>query len=181
HEGSVDLERVYGEVVEIRQAGPASAEVVDGDLRAEGVDSSQNVGCSVEILYERSFGHLEPQPLDRQACRSGHLGESLGQPLVSELTSGQVHGQIDVVSISPPLGDAPACLFQDDRSEFGDGSRHLSDVDEGRGGEHTAFGMLPSDERFNADWHAVVEPHHWLEMHDELVSFETAANLELQS
>ena len=90
-ERDVDLERVDREVLQVRQARVAGAEIVDRHRKALLAQLLQHLADGVEIVQQARLGDLELDPR-RLAARVAHdLGDALRQIVAIELPSGQVH------------------------------------------------------------------------------------------
>src|SRR6266481_1679293 len=56
---AIDLERVYGEALQVTQARVAGPEVVDGEPDAQRLETSQGDGRSIRVLHRDTLGDLE--------------------------------------------------------------------------------------------------------------------------
>ena len=96
HERAVDLEHVDGELAEVGERRVAGAEVVDGDLHAEILETRQPVDGGVGVLHEHGFGDLDHEGLRGHAVGVEHRPHVVDEPVKLELAHGHVdrHGQL---------------------------------------------------------------------------------------
>ena len=90
NEGTVDLERVDREALELRQRRVAGAEIVDGHAHAHGLDGAELLGRPSDIAHHHAFCDFELEQFRGHARILQHGDEVLQPIFVGELARRQV-------------------------------------------------------------------------------------------
>jgi hypothetical protein len=99
-----------GIALEVEQRAVAGAEVVDGHGGAERVDRVQRDAGRLGVLHDRRLGHLDEQPLGRQAGAGERALQRRHEVGVRDLPHGQVHRHVEPVPLrSHAIAWAQAC------------------------------------------------------------------------
>ncbi len=85
HEGLVDLEFVHGQPLQVREAGVARAEVIDGELHAHLFEAVQGLDCDFDILQQDGLGQFQFQHVGGQSGFLECFGHGLEQVAALEL------------------------------------------------------------------------------------------------
>ena len=84
-ERAVDLQRVDGEALQVRQARVAGAEVVDGQAHAHLVQLLERLHGLVGVVHQHALGQLELEQRRREAAVAQRLLDHHDQLLLAEL------------------------------------------------------------------------------------------------
>src|SRR4051812_9537685 len=92
HEGAIDLELLDPEALEIRKAGIARTEVVDGNPNAEVTQAQQRIRDRVMLIHQHALGNLEREELRRQPGSAQCTGDRVEQAALHELPRREING-----------------------------------------------------------------------------------------
>jgi hypothetical protein len=173
-EAGVDLELVEGEELEVAEAGVAGAEVVEREARTLLLELVRDAGGVFGVADEGALGDFEDESLEREVGVLGGGEDVPGEGEVGELGEGDVDGEREVG------GDIFGC-GEDGAEEFASKEAVeaglLCEGDELVGQDETALGMLPAGECFEAAEEAGAQFDEGLEVGNDLVVFERAAQI----
>src|SRR5262245_40295612 len=183
HERAVDLQDVDREPVQVGERRVAGAEVVDRDAHAELLELLQRRQHRLAVVHQHALGQLDHEAARvdaRDAEGLLHVGADVG---LRELDRGDVDADADLAALGqvrlPDLHLA-AGLRQHPAAERDDLARLLRDRDEFARADHAALGVLPADERLDAEQVARVQLDDRLVEQQELAALERLADLSLQ-
>src|SRR5882762_5146065 len=91
NEGVVDLERVDGETLEVREARIAGAEIVHRDLHARVFQPAQRARSTLRIAHQQGLGELELHERRIDARLAQDVPHDGLEILLLELARGQIH------------------------------------------------------------------------------------------
>jgi hypothetical protein len=125
HEGTVDLEHVHRQALQVRQARVAGAEVVDRQFDAHALQAQHGVDRGLDVVHHHAFGQLDLERIGRQPGLVEHLRHRRHQVGFGELARRQVdrHPQRSEAGALPfpvlPAGGAQHPLAdRDDQASF---------------------------------------------------------------
>ena len=179
HHGAVDLDRVEGIPVEVREPALARAEVVECDAQAEPPKLRETLDRQVGIAHELALAHLQLQAGGREPRLVQHAPHQLHERRVGELALRDVHRhrEPDVARVVP-LAALHARGAQRPLAE-----RHREPGDVGE--RHEVGGLLqalvapPAQQRLDAHDRAGLALDHRLPVELELALDERTPQLRL--
>src|SRR5262249_41803882 len=99
YECLIDLDRIEGKGLQIRERGISGAEVVHRDLHAHGFEAAKNGERARKVADQHAFGNFKLQPARAQAGFDQHRMNESGQITMAELNGGQIDRDLE---IAPP-------------------------------------------------------------------------------
>ena len=101
-EGTVDLEGVDRQGLEVGEGGVAGPEVVDGQLHTLLVEFVEHVACAAGIGHDRAFGDLKFEELGGDVVGVEEVGDVGREGPVEEAATADVDGDGDMVAVVEP-------------------------------------------------------------------------------
>src|SRR4051812_27379219 len=153
-ERAVDLEGVDREAAHVGERRVARAEVVEREAHPgflEAVERGQRGGG---VLDERALRDLDAQQVGGETRALERLDDRLYRARMAELARREVHGHAQGLALSAALVPAHglgARLLEHAMTERHDQAALLGDGDEVGRGDQAALGVLPANERLEAD------------------------------
>src|ERR1700722_9870309 len=145
-EGTVDLESVDRELLEISQRRVAGAEIVDGNPDAYSLESGQTRHDGGNILHDGGLGDLNDQRSRLEARRLQRARYILDQLISVELARRDVYRDVELESEVVPACALATCLFDDPSAHVNDHAGVFENGDKVIRLNDTAFGMAPAQE-----------------------------------
>ncbi len=156
-EGLVDLDLVDRQALEVREAGIAGAEIVDGELHAHALEPLEGVLDGVHVAQQHGLGELEVEQVGRQAgFRQGRL-DAVEQVAAPELQDGEVHRHPDRMAEGEPGARLPAGLFQHPFADGDDQAAALGQGDEFHRRDGAELGVVPAQQGLEAEQAAMAD------------------------
>ena len=179
-EQAVDLQLLHREALQVRQARPPGAEVVDAQVHTQRSDLGEHPQDLVDVAHQRRLGDLEPQPAGLEPTGGQCAFHFVGEIGVLQLSDRDVHRQ--------PRGPADASIErhqvgarpdQDATPELHDLPGLLCERDEVVWSDDATLRVLPAGECFEAEDGAGAQIDLALEVDDDLVAFDRPVESEL--
>src|SRR6185436_19773165 len=95
-EGTVNLEDVHRETVQVAKRRVTSAEVIDAELHAEGFQPAQELRCRLGIFHHRALGNLQFQMPRIDVCFFQRPANLIDEGRLSQLLAGKVDAHEDL-------------------------------------------------------------------------------------
>ena len=150
HECLIDLERGYGELLEVGERGVAGAEIVDRHAIAAVAQAGDKRGAVLEVVHHGAFGDLELDLLGVDAVAANGLVQGVEQEAAVQVAHRQVDGDAEGMSAGRPGGLVGERGVDDPLGDVVDQRRLLGLRDEVAGRDQAALRMRPSQQRFRA-------------------------------
>src|SRR5882672_4142520 len=181
HERAVDLQAVDRQPRQIAQARIARAEIVHGDLHAEGFQAIQDLGRLLPILDQDALGELELQTPGLELGGAHGALHGLDEAGAAELPRGNVYGEAQpgVARLVPGL-DLATALDDGELAERVDQIGVLGDGHELHRRDPPPPLVMPAHQGFDPDDAPAGEHHLRLVVHFQLVLFQREPQLVLQ-
>jgi hypothetical protein len=114
NESAVDLQEVDGQRLEIGERGHATAEVIEGDGRAEAPESCHQLRGAREIADGRGLGQLEADLWSWQSVLAQAATDVVRQARIADRGAGEIdHADRQPAAAGPQCRQLPACLRND--------------------------------------------------------------------
>ena len=136
-----------GKASQIAQRRISGAEVVHGNAHAEVANLMQRRKRRVVVLHQHGFGHLEFEPVCRQAGCRETIDHRQRKRRVSELDRRDIDGDADVTR---PIHGLDARPPEHPVADGVDQSGFFRDRNELERRNHAAFRMMPAQQRLAA-------------------------------
>ncbi|MDP9397604.1 MAG: hypothetical protein M3P96_07150 [Actinomycetota bacterium] len=149
-EGTVDLQGVDGELLEIGQRRVAGAEVVEGELHAQLLDLAQPAQRRVGVVQEQGLGDLEDQYGWIETALGEGRGDVVGDLSRHDLPGGEVDVDPQRAARVGPGAGLPARFGQDPAPHGHDEPGLLGQADEVVGADESPLRVLPAQQRLDA-------------------------------
>ena len=175
-EAGVDLDLVEGKGLELAEAGVADAEVVEGEAGALFFELVGDEVGEFGVAEEGALGDLEDEAVEGEVAVLGGGADVAGKGAVGELSEGDVGCEGEVRGDDGGGGEGGA---EEVAGELADEVGLFGEGDELVGVDDAALGMTPAGEDFEAGELAGAQLDHGLEVGDDLVAVEGAAEVEL--
>ncbi|MNV64118.1 hypothetical protein D3C71_1567460 [compost metagenome] len=148
-----DVERVGGQ---IRQAGIAGAEIIDGDFDAQFADRVDHAQCAVFFQqttlggFHHKLAATRPDPLQ-------HRGQQFRRPLRLQIAGGEIHRQSEAGRVLKKAAHVAFHQLQYLRGDQLHDPVFFGNGNEAVGQQYRAVFVLPTQQRFRADAGAIAQ------------------------
>ena len=176
-EGAVDLDLVQGQALEVGQGRVTGAEVVQRQSHAQLAQPLEHVAGAARIAHHGVLGDLALQQAAGNLPALQDVGDRLGQRRVDDVRGGEIDRDRQLVARPPPRGALAHRGVEHPARDVGDEAGALGEPEELVRSQEPAFGVLPAHEGLHADDAAAAQRDLGLEVQDELVVVEGAAQL----
>ena len=179
-EFAVDLDFVEREALEVGEARITGAEIVHRQAHAEELELVQGFDGFPGVAHQQRFGQFQREQGGLDAALPQHLSHHVGQVLALELAGGEVDrdGQRGDAGLLP-CPDLVAHALQHPFAHGHDQAGVLEDGDEFDGRDQR-LAALPAQQRFESGDGAGGEADLGLEMQQEFLAVERAAQLQVE-
>ncbi len=154
--------------------------LVDRDPDPEPLEVLEPPGGGLEIAHQGRLGDLERERLRVEATRLEGLTDVVDESVALELAARDVDRNRQLGAASAPGGHLGTGVVEDPAPDVDDLTAGLQQRDEFVGLDLAQGGVLPTNERFDADRGEVVEVVDRLVDEPELVTGERRAEVELE-
>ena len=144
------------------------------------LSSTQSLGGGLDVAHEGGLGHLDDQRGGLEPAELESVPHVLDEVVPVELEPGDVDRDAEIVAERAPAGDLRARFAQHPASDIDDLPGRLEQRDELVRLDLAERGVLPAQQRLDADQREVVEAVDRLVVQHELVLFERRAQVELE-
>jgi len=180
-EGTVDLQRVHVEPLQVRERRVTGAEVVQRDADADAREVGQQGAGRLVVLHDHRLGELDVQPFGGDGVLAQRVLDQRGQVRVAHLPRRQVDGHAQRRQPDPVPGGELGARRPDHPGADGENEAGLlQHADEAVRRHHAAPGRVPAQQRLDAGDHAVGGACLRLVVQEELAALDGAAQRVLE-
>ena len=143
-EGTVDLERVEGELTQVAQGRVAGAEVIDSDLDSHGTEAVEHLDGKIRVAHDRTLGDLQLEAVRVHTGPAQASFDLCDEAGLDELFAGEIDADDQGLSVREAVFPvASGDRLRRDTSDGHDQPVLFGDREELVGEENAPLGRLP--------------------------------------